>query len=78
MDIESITSVARARRMAREGEGLRVRLDLGLSLADVASLVGVSLSTLSRWERHQRIPRGAQAIRYQAVVQDLVRRGDGL
>lgn len=78
MSLESIAAVARGRRMAREGRGLRIRRELGLSLAEVADLLGVSPSALSRWERQQRLPRGPQAIRYQAVVLALEERGEAL
>lgn len=41
-----------------------LRIDAGLSLAEVGRAIGVSSSAISRWETHQRVPRGEAAIRY--------------
>lgn len=70
-----VLKLARVRRLAREGIARRVRLDAGLSLADVAEAVGVAVATLSRWEHGVRRPTGEPALRYADLLAQLERVG---
>jgi transcriptional regulator with XRE-family HTH domain len=65
--------LARARTLATSGAGLRQRTSAGLSLREVAQAVGVSPSTLWRWERGERAPRGKAAIAWASLLSDLDR-----
>ena len=50
--------------MARSGYAHIVRVEAGLSLDELAQAVGVHPSTVLRWERGERVPRGEKAIAY--------------
>ena len=52
------------RGMVESGEARELRLRARLSLGEVAEAVGVSTSTIFRWENGQRRPHGAPALRY--------------
>lgn len=53
------------------GEAQRLRVRYKLSLAQVATPVGVSGTTIWRWERGERKPSGPPAIRYAALLRML-------
>ena len=55
------------------GEAKSIRLTAQLSLAETASEIPVSKSTLFRWEAGQRSPRGDKALGYGALLQRLVK-----
>jgi transcriptional regulator with XRE-family HTH domain len=57
---------ARARRTLRSAPGLAraLRLEAGLTLAEVGEVFGVSHVAVLRWETGQRTPRGDVAARY--------------
>ncbi len=61
----------KARRLAASGEGMRLRTDAGLSLRETADAVGVAVSTLWRWERGERAPRGAAALSWARLLEQL-------
>jgi transcriptional regulator with XRE-family HTH domain len=48
-----------------------LRLAAGLSLEDIATVVGVTRSAVSRWERGTRQPRGTNRSRYADVLAQL-------
>jgi transcriptional regulator with XRE-family HTH domain len=52
------------RTAARSGRGKQIRQAAGLSRAEVARLAGVSPAAVSRWESHDRTPRGDTAAAY--------------
>jgi transcriptional regulator with XRE-family HTH domain len=52
------------RAAVESGRGVRLREAAGLSQAELARLAGVSPAALCRWEAHERIPRGENAIGY--------------
>jgi DNA-binding transcriptional regulator YiaG len=58
-------------RAPRDGRALRERHRL--SLREIGYTVGVSPSTVCRWESGERRPRGAAAIRYAALLDRLDR-----
>jgi transcriptional regulator with XRE-family HTH domain len=62
MDTTALLRLTSARRLARTGRGRELRLGAGLSLGEVAGAVGVGESTVYRWERAERMPRGEPAI----------------
>lgn len=56
----------------RSGAAQGLREQTGLSQADVACRLGVQISTVSRWERGQRKPRGDKGRAYIEFVADLL------
>jgi len=59
------------------GRARNLRLDGGLSCAEVARPLGVDQATVWRWEEGLRKPRGELALRYAALLRTLDRpRGD--
>ena len=66
-------ALSRARGLAASGEARERRLAARLSIAELAAEVGVAPATVSRWESGQRRPRGAAAIRYERLLDDLER-----
>lgn len=48
-----------------------IRAQAGLSLADIATPVGVSPTTILRWERGERSPHGEAALRYADLLDQL-------
>lgn len=57
-------AVALARRYSRSGDARSLREELGLSVRETARAVSVDVSTVSRWERGLRVPRGEAAVRF--------------
>jgi transcriptional regulator with XRE-family HTH domain len=70
---DELVRVARARELA--GVGRLVRERAGLTLGEVAHVVGCSPSTIIRWERGEMRPAGARAVRYADLIEGLL--GDG-
>ncbi len=71
---DDLTKLANARAATRAGAARSLRLAAGLSLREVADEVGVAVSTLWRWEAHERRPRGKAAVRYAEVLEELAER----
>lgn len=67
----NVTDLPRLRRMVETGAARALRLDAGLSLAELAEPVQVHRGTISRWERNVRRPRGEAAVRYLRVLEEL-------
>lgn len=67
----SVTSLAEARALIASGEARRIRRAARLSLAEVAADIPADLSAVGRWERGQRVPRGAAALRYAQLITQL-------
>jgi DNA-binding transcriptional regulator YiaG len=72
--IDDATHLARVRALVRSGAALRIRIDAGLSLAEVAATVGVTTGAISRWERRKRSPHGGPALRYLELLEALLER----
>lgn len=71
MDSQRLAELARVRQLCTSGSA-RVRREAArLSLAEVATPVEVTPTTVWRWERGQRKPRGDAALRYLAVLDSL-------
>ena len=60
-----------SRYLAHGGRGRQLREQAGLSLREAARLIGLTPSTLSRWERGARPQRGEGPVRYSELVQRL-------
>jgi transcriptional regulator with XRE-family HTH domain len=71
MTAKEILLLVAARRYAADGTGRAIRKSAGLSMAEVAEAVGVSEPTIWRWEERKHRPRGAAAIRWADLLQQL-------
>ncbi len=70
----NLIQLANAREACRNGTARLLRLNAGLSLPEVSREVGASLSTVWRWENGERVPRGAAAVRYARLLEELTER----
>jgi DNA-binding transcriptional regulator YiaG len=61
------------RDLATSGRGREIRESAHLSLADIGRSSGVHYSTVARWERGERLPRGEAALRYLALLDRLAK-----
>lgn len=73
MTPDELVRMARCRELALSGQAREIRETARLSLSELADACGVDEGTLSRWERGQRRPRSAVALRYLAVLDALAR-----
>lgn len=71
--LREVERLAKVRAACASGEARRIRQAARLSLADVAGAIGVDLTAISRWERGERSPRGAAALRYGELLDRLER-----
>lgn len=62
MEMERLTLIAAAAEWSRDGTARDIRKRAGVSLRDVAAVVGVGESAVSRWETGIRHPRGDAAV----------------
>jgi transcriptional regulator with XRE-family HTH domain len=67
-DLEALLS---ARNAAADGTGRRLREAAGLTQGELAGLIGMDQSQLSRWEAGLRRPRGPAAIRWARALRVL-------
>ncbi|PKQ22322.1 MAG: hypothetical protein CVT65_13970 [Actinobacteria bacterium HGW-Actinobacteria-5] len=72
--VNDLLMLTSARTFAATGDGLRRRQAAGLSLREVAAAVGISPTTLWRWEKGQRTPRGRAAIAWACLLDELGRK----
>lgn len=63
--------VSRVRRMFRNGRARRLREQSALSVRELAGMVGVDPSTLSRWERGETTPGVAGARAWVSAMERL-------
>jgi DNA-binding transcriptional regulator YiaG len=63
--------IAKVRQMIRTGRARAIREQAGVSQNDVALELDVTVSTVSRWERAERSPRGEVAQRYGQLLRSL-------
>jgi DNA-binding transcriptional regulator YiaG len=63
--------LVRARRAVEDGSARRIREAAGLSQSEVARICGVTPAAVARWEQNERRPRGAAAIVYARLLNDL-------
>lgn len=67
--------LARVRDAVSSGEAMRLRVEAALSISEVARSCGVDQSTVWRWERGARSPRGDKALKYGELIESLRKRG---
>jgi DNA-binding transcriptional regulator YiaG len=65
--------LTRMRRLAANGAARAIRESAGLSLSEAADASGIDRTTIHRWERGRRRPRGDGALRYLALLDELSR-----
>ena len=63
--------LARLRTLMSTGAAKSIRLAAGVSLPEVARDVGVSHSTIYRWENNLNVPKGDPALQYAEVLDEL-------
>ena len=66
-----VPALARPRPCRSTGTAKSIRLAAGVSLPEVARDVGVSHSTVHRWENNLNVPKGDPALRYAEVLDEL-------
>ena len=71
MNAKQALKLVEARRLAASGEGKTVREAAGLSLYEVADVLGLSVSALFRWENGERVPHGERAVAWCEFLQQL-------
>lgn len=71
-EIDRLAELVRARELASSGAARLARQRAGLSLREVGAVVGRDPATILRWERGEQRPRGDAAIRYGAVIRELL------
>lgn len=66
--------LADVRAALSNGEAQRLREAADLSISEIAHACGVDQSTVWRWERGMRKPRGEAALLYGQLIEDLRKR----
>ncbi|MFE7947374.1 helix-turn-helix domain-containing protein [Streptomyces sp. NPDC057426] len=66
-----ILRLAQVRAAVASGEARRLREAARLTIGEVANACGVDQSTVWRWERGIRSPRGDRALRYGDLIDSL-------
>ena len=69
-----VLEIARARDLARSGTGRTIRVSAGLSLSEVGQAVGIAASTVLRYERGERMPRGGPGVAWARLMRQLLER----
>ncbi|MGW2044678.1 helix-turn-helix domain-containing protein [Streptomyces sp. NPDC001858] len=68
MTPEQLRTVGELRHLAVTGEARALRESLHIGLRELARVIDVSPSALSRWENHINLPRGEHALKWAAVL----------
>jgi DNA-binding XRE family transcriptional regulator len=71
----SAVEIAKYRELIRSGRAQDIRERAQVSRSELGLSIGVSQSTIWRWEMGKRIPRGAVARRYGEVLRELAEVG---
>jgi DNA-binding transcriptional regulator YiaG len=71
-NLNDLTALLRARRLATSGEAKRLRQRSALTQGELAAALGVATSTVCRWERGERQPSGMAGARYGYALTALV------
>ena len=66
-----VQQVVERRHLPDTEERRRLRIEAQLNLDDIAELVGVTASAVSRWERGTRTPTGSRRVAYVAILREL-------
>lgn len=73
MDLDDLQELSALRTLLRSGAAGSIRTAAGLSLGEVAAVLGTSKTTVLRWERGENVPRGELALAYWRLLQTLMR-----
>jgi DNA-binding transcriptional regulator YiaG len=73
MTNEQIQLIAATRRTALTGDARRIRKDANLRVSELASHLGVTETTLNRWETSERVPNARDTLRWGLVLLELSR-----
>jgi DNA-binding transcriptional regulator YiaG len=71
MESSELKLIIEGRETARSGRGARLRRVAGISQAELGRAIGVTSTTVSRWERGERQPRGHHAVAYLSALREL-------
>lgn len=71
--MSNLVEVAKVRALLRSGAARSIRVAAGISQSELALELGVSGATICRWERGNRMPRAEVALRYGALLHELMR-----
>jgi transcriptional regulator with XRE-family HTH domain len=66
-----IRELVRIRELARSGVAREIRTRAGLSLAEVATELGVDPGAVAKWETGKSAPRAEVALRYARLLREL-------
>jgi DNA-binding transcriptional regulator YiaG len=70
-----LVELARVRALCASGAARSIRVAARMSLGEVGRSLGVSPSTVLRWELGDRQPRGDAGVRYGALLDRLLQSG---
>lgn len=70
----NLIELVNVRDLTRTGAARSIRIGAGLSLEELARDIGVSASTVHRWENGERVPHGEAAIAYGRCLTGLAAR----
>ncbi len=71
MTAAQLRALSRARALAESGQARLIREGARVSLSELARSIRVDVSTLSRWERGERVPRSLRALEWAKAVEGL-------
>jgi DNA-binding XRE family transcriptional regulator len=74
MNMSDLTKLSWVRQAALNGEARCIRVEAGITQAELASVVGVVQSALNHWESGKRRPTGEAALRYANTLRTLGKR----
>lgn len=72
MTTEELVEISELRALCKTGHAKSIRQQAHLSLVEVAAVLGVDQSAISRWENGNRLPRSEVALRYSALLRHLL------
>ena len=72
MTSDELHLIVWTRSRCKDGTARLIRHHAGYSLQEAGSLMGVSLSTVSKWENAKRLPRTEAAITYGRFLRGIV------
>jgi DNA-binding transcriptional regulator YiaG len=76
--MDELQELSALRALLRSGAARPIRTAAGASLGEVASVLGTSKTTVLRWERGERIPRGELGLAYWRLLRNLMGEGAGV
>jgi DNA-binding transcriptional regulator YiaG len=68
---EDVKLMTEGRSLAATGRGREIRVTARLSRGEVARMVGVSTTSVLRWERQWALPYGKHAVKYARLLREL-------